>query len=180
MTTILRTGRERLIDLNVSILAQASAIASALADRIYVQPAPGTNGVRIGAHLRHVIEFYECFLLGTERGLIDYGARKRNPVIETDRMAAIQRLSGIVHELNEAACKLAFDSACSVLPEDGGPDEQPLASTVGRELQVLLSHATHHFALIAVALHAFGIPVDPAFGVAPSTLRYRASREKAA
>ena len=45
-------------------------------------------------------------------------------------------------------------------------------STVERELQVLLSHTVHHYALIAVALRLHGLEVDPEFGVAPSTLRY--------
>ena len=55
-------------------------------------------------------------------------------------------------------------------------DDAPWAdSSVERELQVLLSHTVHHYALIAVALRLHGHPVDEEFGVAPSTLRYWAS-----
>ena len=47
-----------------------------------------------------------------------------------------------------------------------------LISSVGRELQVLSSHTIHHFALMAMTLRVLGVPVDPDFGMAPSTLRY--------
>ena len=48
--------------------------------------------------------------------------------------------------------------------------------SVSRELQVLSSHTIHHFALIAMTLRLHGIEMDPDFGMAPSTLRYLASR----
>jgi hypothetical protein len=170
----------RLIDLNISALMQANKIVSELDNRTYVQPAPGANGLRIGAHLRHVIEFYECFLQGIRDGLIDYDARRRDSVIETDRLAAIARLREIARDLHELASEVSFNRCCLVRAEDAGFDEEPVSSTAGRELQALFSHTTHHFALIAIALHAIGIPFDPGFGVAPSTLRYRARRTKAA
>ena len=46
-------------------------------------------------------------------------------------------------------------------------------STGRRELQFLLSHTIHHYALIAVICNHLGVPLDPAFGVAPSTLRFQ-------
>ena len=47
---------------------------------------------------------------------------------------------------------------------------------ISRELQVLSSHTVHHFALIAVTLRMHGVEMDPDFGMAPSTLRYLASK----
>lgn len=41
-----------------------------------------------------------------------------------------------------------------------------------RELQFLLSHTVHHFALIATLLERFEIGVPEDFGIAPSTLKY--------
>jgi uncharacterized damage-inducible protein DinB len=46
------------------------------------------------------------------------------------------------------------------------------ATTFGRELQYLLSHTVHHFALIGVMLRLLGVDPGSDFGVAPSTLRY--------
>jgi hypothetical protein len=180
MTTSTCSGCERLIRVNASLLSDASAVLRDLDNRAYAQTAPGTNGLRIGSHLRHVIEFYECFLVGVHDGVLDYDSRKRNPVIETDRSAAIDRLHDIVQQLTALAPELSLDRSCFVLAEDAEHDEEPLGSTVGRELQILFSHTIHHLAMIAVALHAFGLRVDSAFGVALSTLRYRAGRTKAA
>ncbi len=57
--------------------------------------------------------------------------------------------------------------------ECGGAEaEQWSHSTVRRELQFLLSHTVHHFALIAVLLERFEIAVPDDFGIAPSTLKY--------
>ena len=57
--------------------------------------------------------------------------------------------------------------------ESGGAEaEQWSHSTVRRELQFLLSHTVHHFALIAVLLERFSIAVPDDFGIAPSTLKH--------
>ena len=51
-----------------------------------------------------------------------------------------------------------------------------MESSVSRELQVLSSHTIHHFALIAITLRMHGVELDSDFGMAPSTLRYLASK----
>jgi hypothetical protein len=58
---------------------------------------------------------------------------------------------------------------------DTGLADPFLMSSVGRELQTLSSHTIHHFALIGMTLLAHGVAVDPDFGMAPSTLRYKQS-----
>jgi hypothetical protein len=45
-------------------------------------------------------------------------------------------------------------------------------TSLERELQFLLSHTVHHFALVALLLRAQGFEVSADFGVAPSTLAY--------
>jgi hypothetical protein len=56
---------------------------------------------------------------------------------------------------------------------DGPPEEDGWSqSTVGRELQYLLSHTIHHYAIIGSILRAQGREPGPDFGVAPSTLRH--------
>jgi hypothetical protein len=45
-------------------------------------------------------------------------------------------------------------------------------SSIARELQSLLSHTVHHYALIAIALRLQGIEPSAEFGVAPSTLEH--------
>ena len=55
--------------------------------------------------------------------------------------------------------------------EDGVPDWRP--SSVGRELQFLVSHTVHHYALIRLLLEDHGIYAGEEFGVAPSTLAHQ-------
>jgi hypothetical protein len=49
-------------------------------------------------------------------------------------------------------------------------------STVGRELQFLVSHTVHHFALIRLLLGGEGPVLGPDFGVAPSTVAHTRTR----
>jgi hypothetical protein len=160
-----------LIAANVSLLEQASDLLSSLDDRIYAQTVQGIPSLRIGAHLRHLLEFYECFLDGLPSRLIDYELRRRDPRVENNRSAALSRMDEVIGQLQMLA---PVEAAVWVRPEDLPESDALLRSSTARELQVLSSHTTHHFALIAVALQAFGLEVDPSFGVAPSTLRYRA------
>ena len=46
-------------------------------------------------------------------------------------------------------------------------------STVHRELQFILSHTIHHYALISVICQLWGYAVPEGFGVAPSTLKHQ-------
>jgi len=45
-------------------------------------------------------------------------------------------------------------------------------STVARELNYVVAHAIHHYALIAVIAGISGIRLPREFGVAPSTLNH--------
>ena len=47
------------------------------------------------------------------------------------------------------------------------------SSSLGRELEFVISHTIHHHALIKERLQHLGIEFDETFGVAPSTLEYR-------
>jgi hypothetical protein len=153
-----------LIELNLRALDQARVVLASIDDAVYTEPAPRTNGIRIGAHLRHAIEFYECFLDGYRSRCLDYDARRRDAAVEQSRAAALRAIDRVEHSLRTVCDGPVVVRAGDLL----------LPSSIVRELQALFEHTIHHFALIAVALHAFGVGVEGAFGVAPSTLRYRA------
>jgi hypothetical protein len=184
--TLSKEGSEQrqnlLIETNVRWLLQASHLVASLPDHVFSEPPPGFPAHRVSAHLRHILEFYECLLEGLETGRVDYDARRRNPNIEASRVYALDVLLGLVERLRAVEVTNA-DTALLVCMEDStatGRDDCLLQSSVGRELQVLSSHTIHHFALIAMTLVAHGFPVDADFGVAPSTLRHREQIRKAA
>ena len=163
----------RLIEVNLDWLRQALGLVERLDDGIFATPPPGLAPHRIGSHLRHVLEFYECFLNGLESARVDYDSRQRNEAIEKHRHSATTSICSIIRRL-EAVSTLPRDSFLTVRMEDAEGDVW-LASSIGRELQALSSHTIHHFALIAVTLRLHGVSVDPDFGMSPSTLKYLAA-----
>lgn len=169
-----------LVEANLALLKQGRDLLASLGDETYSKRLHLLFSNRIGAQMRHVLEFYECFLDGAAAAHIDYDARRRDERIEVSRAAALEKIDALMARLTSSGL---WDEGglVWVRMEDapvGLGEEILLASSVSRELQVLMSHTVHHYALIAVALRLQGQVVDASFGVAPSTLRYQ--REQAA
>jgi len=166
-----------LIDLNVTWLRQAYVLVNELDDTTFVTSPGDLAPHRVGSHLRHVLEFYECFLEGLESGHIDYDRRRRDVTLENSRRVAASRIAAIICTLERAT----LDAHCMLAVRmENDEDGVYLQSSVGRELQALSSHTIHHFALIAVTIRLHGFPVDPEFGMSPSTLRYHAATSQKA
>ena len=176
-----RCCQAALIDINLRWLHQALALLAKIDENVYATAPPALSSYRVGAHLRHILDFYQCFFKGLEGGRIDYDVRGRNRVVELSRSAACIAIHAIIHCF-EHCHSLRADSSVLVRPEDadsGGLENSFMHSSISRELQALSSHTIHHFALIAVTLRLHGIAVDPEFGMAPSTLRFLASKSNA-
>jgi hypothetical protein len=164
-----------LIERNIASLRQAADLLEHLDDATYRMCPPALAPHRAGGHMRHILEFYECFLDGVGSSHVDYDARKRDQSVETCRAAALARIRAVIARLENDPL-LRGDSIIWVRVEDAPAarlDDSYMTSSIGRELQILSSHTTHHFALIGVTLAALGVHLDENFGVAPSTLRHR-------
>jgi hypothetical protein len=170
-----------LIVANVHSLRQALDLLERLDDRHYVASPPHIAPHKVGGHVRHIVEFYECFFEGVESRQVDYDSRRRDITVEGSRIVAIARIRTIVERLENGPA-LRGDAVVRIRMEDApeGCKDCFLTSSVARELQVLNSHTVHHFALIAMTLKSLGLPVDREFGVAPSTLRHAAAARSAA
>jgi len=171
-----------LIETNVGWLHQALRLLERVDDAAYSTTPPGFAPHRAGAHLRHIVEFYRCFLEGLESSHIDYDARRRDETIEFSRDAAAAALRSIIASL-QMRTELQGERIVWVQMEDveaSGVRESFMESSISRELQVLSSHTVHHFALVAITLRMHGVEMEPDFGMAPSTLRYLASKTKEA
>ena len=166
---------EALLTQNERLLRQALDLLARIDDRRYKSSPRGLAPHRVCGHLRHIIEFYECFLNGLVSTHIDYDARQRDLTLEKSLAAAATRICSIIDRLeNEPA--LHYDNVLFVRMEDSESLNLPdpfLMSSLARELAMLSSHTIHHFALIAMTLRAHGVAMDPDFGMAPSTLRFR-------
>jgi hypothetical protein len=132
----------------------------------YNMPVAGISHSSIGKHFRHVVEFYQCFLVGSQTGEIDYDARKRDLQLETDPAFAVQTLKRIGQSLSELQNRSVF-----VHVAEG---RVKIPSTLERELHYNTEHSIHHLAIIRIGVEmAFPHIVLPSeLGFAYATINY--------
>lgn len=157
---------------NVACLLQGQALLQALTPEQYTWQSPqGILTSGIGGHIRHDIDHYERFSSDWQTGRIDYDARQRDPRIESDPSYAAEKTAALIDQLLAVTTEDLL-RPLQVKMDCGSHQNQWAFSGVLRELQFLLSHTIHHYALIAVLCKLQGIAIDAEFGVAPSTLLY--------
>lgn len=157
---------------NLLVLEQAVAVLQRMEDPTYAEGGAASGISPVGVHFRHVFDHYRAFLSGLEAGQIDYDARDRQVPLERDRQLAIATALGFIVDLGRLPAALAHRpiqvTVRSVAGDDTAPDWS--GSTIKRELQFLVSHTVHHYALIKELLRRTGFDAGDEFGVAPSTL----------
>lgn len=155
--------------------AQARALVDALTPAQYVHAEQGQSS--IGAHMRHCMDHFLCFLRGLDAGEINYDARDRDEALENDR-EVFQR---VVSDVCEALSALdgANLSRPLVMRQIPAPGFEPVfaTSTIDRELLFLMSHCIHHVAIAKVLARAWGITMPANLGVAYSTVAWKNSTE---
>jgi len=170
----------RAADELIELLQQGYALAASLSDEDYAASIQTeTDGAVAswaspGAHTRHLLDFVGCLLSGMDAQRIDYTARKRRGEVETNREVGRREIESAIEGL-ERIRHLEGRLPVEVRPE---PDQDWTRSTVARELQFVSTHVLHHHALIRLTLAQRGVEAPPEFGVAPSTLRYRAEEDR--
>jgi hypothetical protein len=165
------TRTDDYIAANIYVLNQGRELLRKLDDAAYCTHAMGGRSAA-GVHLRHALDFYALFFEGLDNGYIDYDRRARDKRVEQSRELALERIDEHITRLRGLA---DLDRAIRVkvdVGDDPANTDSYSASSVRRELQSLVGHTIHHYALITYVLRAQGIEADPEFGVAPSTLDY--------
>lgn len=154
------------------ILEQLVQLIDLLDEHQYDAKMEIMSNSSVGKHVRHIIEFYECLLNGLDGGVVDYDARVRNTLLETDPFFAVQVILDMtrrIHTIKEdRMLRLKLN-----LSVDNGMQEE-IDTTVFRELAYNIEHAIHHMAIIKMAVQSQypKVHVSENFGVAYSTLRY--------
>lgn len=162
-----------LLNHNLRFLRQAADLLDTIPDDAYTLARPPVFRSGIGAHLRHCLDHYQSFLTGLASGRIDYDARNRDRTTEQSSEAAAGVIAAIIARLNTlTSADLARPVQSKV--DCGGEDLDAMwtDSTAPRELQFLISHTVHHYALIGMILRLQDLDVPADFGIAPSTLRH--------
>lgn len=156
---------------NSHLLRQAADLLRSLDDATYADGGRGPDCSPVGVHFRHMIDHYQAFFAGLSEGQVDYDARQRQTPMETDRRLALATVLGLAGDIERIDAAMgAREILVSSRTAGDSSDPDWSRTTIKRELQFLVSHTVHHFALIRPLLASEGIVLDDQFGYAPSTL----------
>lgn len=134
------------------------------------------SGASVGQHVRHLLEFYQCLLDQCGRQEVNYSLRVRDLNLEQSSQVATRTCEELICRLKE----IHSDEPLTLHMDDLDFSAEPVAvpSSLARELIYCVEHAIHHMAIIKIGIMQqdprFSLPEG--FGVAPSTIRYRASQ----
>ncbi|MCC6546366.1 DinB family protein [Candidatus Sumerlaeota bacterium] len=153
--------------------AQARGLVGALtADQYAVAVSDHSS---IGAHMRHCMDHFLCFFRGLEDEEINYDARDRNALLETDP----QVFHDVARQVVDALIRLDGANLTRVVTirqiPAPGCDAVRVTSTIDRELLFLMSHCIHHVAVVKVLARAMGVTLPADLGVAYSTVAWKNS-----
>ncbi len=111
-------------------------------------------------------------------GQVDYDARLRDEMLEIDPDYASGKMTNLITFLESLEPQQLADALKVKMDSGAAHEAAPIwsDSSVRRELQFLISHTIHHYALIATLCGNEGMDLPKDFGVAPSTLRFRKSK----
>ena len=140
----------------------------------YAMPLSVLSDNSVGKHMRHIIEFFECFEEGCETGVVNYDTRQRNTEIETSPAYASTKLN----DLHDSIASYDFNMPLmlnSMLSGKLLSGTQMVTSSFERELIYTLEHAIHHMAIIEIGIKQElpNVILPENFGVAFSTLEFR-------
>ena len=108
-------------------------------DKIYSQKNSHLINETIGKHVRHIIDFYLCFINGIKIKFIDYDKRERNKKVENDKEYAIKTISVIINLLKNSYLNTPITINLNL-----SITKSSLNSSIERELMYIVDHAIHH------------------------------------
>ena len=160
------------------VLLQLSDVLGRMTDHQYNTPIAILSDTSIGAHVRHTLEFFICLQEGADQAAINYDLRRRDLILETDRITALSKCNQLAEEISHFSETGAIIFECESTTED--QNNWSMSSSIERELWYAIEHAVHHLAIIKIGLKS----IDPSFffpehfGVASSTVNYQLSKEQ--
>jgi len=157
------------------LLFQLDQIIASCKEEDFSKSLPELSGSTFGQHIRHTLEFFICLYDARNDKVVNYDHRKHDQLIETDRKVARSVIDSIQRFLDENTEDFALTFEANYTETEG--EDSSMQSSYYRELAYNIEHAIHHMALIKVAVNQSlsYITLPDHFGVASSTVRYRAA-----
>lgn len=165
---------QSLLETNINALEEGAELLTLLETDQYTQGYKPAFQSTIGAHFRHVLEHYRCFLGQMESGTFCYDNRERDQLLECDSDYASATIVELIDKLKNLQPS-EFDKEYSV---EDHQTEASVRTSLHRELLFLQSHTVHHYAIIGAMTRAFGKRPDEDFGVAIATREHQKSCNK--
>ncbi len=158
-----------------TVQSEISLALSGLTPEDYCSTAHGSS---IGAHIRHLLEFIQALVHGTQNGVIDYEARKRNPLYEQSPIAALQELENTISTLKNILSSTDHSLSYTLRETPSiNSCKMNFTTSLGREALFVIEHATHHIALVRMLLEQQGKKPSGDIGVSVATYMYRQKTE---
>lgn len=154
-----------MIETNVLALEEGAQLLKVLKNNQYTEGYKPAFHSTIGAHFRHVLEHYRCFLGQQTCQQFCYDKRERDQQLESDSGYAKTTISELIVGLKKLDDQ-AFEQRYTIVDEQSGG---PVETNLQRELLFLQSHTVHHYAIIGAMTRAFGNQPEDEFGIAIAT-----------
>jgi hypothetical protein len=159
------------------LLQELHQLVTKLSDEQFITQISELHYASIGQHLRHILEFFQCLIQSQETQKVDYDTRKRNPLIENNRLVCLEIIQEILENVEFQNINLTLFQSYNV----GGKTEKiEIPSNYFREWAYNLEHTIHHQALIKVGVALLNVvlpnsSIDIAqnFGVADATINFK-------
>lgn len=165
--SLLIKGSEHCVD-------QCEALLNMISEEGYVHQSQ--DSASIGTHMRHVLDRFQCLFIGLPNQTVDYDARKRDKSIETNMAAARFAAASLKRRLSDLELRGGQCGGLSVRESVHHASPQvSVTSNLQRELMGLITHATHHLALMVMIGKQLGYEFDKDLGKAASTIIHERS-----
>lgn len=153
------------------LLDELDSLLTEVAPEVYCARFASEVSGSIGEHVRHCLDHVSALLAADPSTTLSYDRRQRGTTVETDPAEAVRQILQLKRGL-EGWSTRSLDETIRVTSMIS-PSGAALTgwSTLARELAFVMSHTTHHQAIIGVLLAIHGHAVPDRFGHSPSTPR---------
>ncbi|MDW5290166.1 DinB family protein [Formosa sp. PL04] len=155
-------------------LNQLKELAKNLSDDQLSEPLNVLDNSTIGAHVRHVLEFYLCLFDCVHLKHLNYDDRKRDKKVETSTEKCVLVIERLLNALNtyQTDFELTLSADYSTDFTDQAVSVQ---TTFFRELLYNIEHLVHHLAIIKIGMQTLELEetISDDFGISSSTIRNR-------
>ncbi|NQX85455.1 MAG: hypothetical protein HRT67_06060 [Flavobacteriaceae bacterium] len=159
------------IDASIHTLSQSIYLLAQLTNKQLSNRSIPPYYSCIGAHIRHILDVYDCVLEGLKTKCIDLTLRRRDERMNLDTAYATVKVKLTISKL-QAIDLNVMPQTGYILRDDLGLGVIEMSYTLDAALSQANSHAIHHFAIINYLLDRLDIGFENAdFGYNPTSPR---------